>query len=175
MLTKWETKIGISKSFSLPFQMPPVAVKAINSDDVCKRFIRETDAQMFWLRETYDTLHKSIVDFTAKKFLTFHNLSVHRFFSMKRQLSKFHFCWRAKVQSRKKLRFTMIVLIFSDRDEEFFPFWLISAKFKITWAYGCNSILLSTQHVLLPKVGIFCLTVIHIRAKVWLAVKIIVK
>lgn len=47
MLTKWETKIGISKSFSLPFQMPPVAVKAINSDDVCKRFIRETDAQMF--------------------------------------------------------------------------------------------------------------------------------
>lgn len=47
MLAKWETKIGKSKSFFLPFQMPPVAVKAINSDDVCKRFIRETDAQMF--------------------------------------------------------------------------------------------------------------------------------
>ena len=118
---------------------------------------------------------KVLLTLQQRNFLRFTTFLSIVFSPWKGSYSKFHFCWRAKVQSRKKLRFTMIVLIFSDRDEEFFPFWLISAKFKITWAYGCNSILLSTQHVLLPKVGIFCLTVIHIRAKVWLAVKNIVK
>lgn len=118
---------------------------------------------------------KVLLTLQQRNFLRFTTFLSIVFSPWKGSYSKCHCCWRAKVQSRKKLRFTMIVLIFSDRDEEFFPFWLISAKFKITWAYGCNSILLSTQHVLLPKVGIFCLTVIHIRAKVWLAVKNIVK